>query len=72
MEQKELKDQLRKAIDKGNRDAKSIATATQKKANEVIEQYRAQAQTQGEGLLLIQVILIIVYRNNIEEYKRCI
>lgn len=56
MEQKALKDQLRGATDKANADIKATAAMTEKKADEVIQKYRAQAQSQGEGLLLIQVL----------------
>jgi len=73
MEQKALKDQLKRVMDKANADIKATAAMTEKKADEIIQKYRTQAQTQGEGLLLIQVLSSLkLNRNNIEEFKRCI
>eukprot|EP01022_Parablepharisma_sp_SALTPOND_P001081 TRINITY_DN105551_c5_g1_i1.p4 TRINITY_DN105551_c5_g1~~TRINITY_DN105551_c5_g1_i1.p4 ORF type:complete len:271 (+),score=38.37 TRINITY_DN105551_c5_g1_i1:1490-2302(+) len=69
LEQGELRNTLQNVIAKAESDIKHTANTTEKKADEVVQKYRRQAQVQNENLLIIQVKATL--RKNIQEqYKR--
>ena len=59
LEKDEIQNTLKAALSKAESDMKNTATLTEKKADEVVQKYRRQAQLKGENLLIIQVDLMM-------------